>query len=216
MECAPRSVQGWASLVRERTAHGRTVAPHDFRFRVAPSFEAPFDRADPADTLFEFFLGMAVGFIHGLCGLTEVMEVTAWVWHLGEHLRHGTADRQWAIRNDTGNRHRHGLTHRAEQDCQVRLGRGQQTTGEEDFSGEAITQDPEPRMADVRLQPVEREDDPPLGLGEPLEAGGVSQRQGEEFVIPFEQMAHCPWGDGHTALAQVVMDFGQTAMRRVT
>jgi hypothetical protein len=28
-------------------------------------------------------------------------------------------------------------------------------------------------------------------------------------------MAHCPGGDDHTALAQVVMDFGQTAMLRV-
>jgi hypothetical protein len=92
VEFEPRSVQGWASIVRERTAHGRTVAPHDFGFRVAPSCQASFDRADPADTLFEFFLGMAVGFINGLCSLTEIMEVTEWMWHLGAHLRHGTAD----------------------------------------------------------------------------------------------------------------------------
>ena len=70
-------------------------------------------------------------------------------------------------------------------------------------------------MADVRLQTVEREEDPPLGLGDPLEAGGIRQRQGEEFVVPFQQMVHSPWGDGHTVLAQVLMDFGQTAMLRV-
>jgi hypothetical protein len=71
-------------------------------------------------------------------------------------------------------------------------------------------------MANVRLPPVAREDDPPLSLGSPLEAGGVSQREAKEFVVPFEQMAHCPWGDGHTALAQVLRDFGHTAMLRVT
>jgi hypothetical protein len=71
-------------------------------------------------------------------------------------------------------------------------------------------------MADVRLQTVEREHDPPPGLGHPLEASGVSQRKGEECVVPFEQMAHGPWGDGDPALAQTLVDFGQTAMLRVT
>ena len=71
-------------------------------------------------------------------------------------------------------------------------------------------------MADVRLQTVEREEDPPLGLGDPLEAGGIRQRQGEECVVPFEPMAHGPWGDGHTALEQALRDCGQTAMLRVT
>ena len=28
--------------------------------------------------------------------------------------------------------------------------------------------------------------------------------------------AHCPWGDDHTALAQVLIDFGHTAMLCVT
>ena len=74
MEFEPRGVQGWASIVREGTAHGRTVAPHDFGFRVTPSFEAPFDGAYPTDTLFQFFLGMAVGFIDGLRCLAELLQ----------------------------------------------------------------------------------------------------------------------------------------------
>jgi hypothetical protein len=71
-------------------------------------------------------------------------------------------------------------------------------------------------MANVRLQPVEREDAPPLRLGSPLEAGGVRQREGQECVVPFAPMAHCPWGDGHTTLAQVLIDFGHPALLRVT
>jgi hypothetical protein len=85
------------SIVRAQCAHGRTVAPHDFDFRVTPSFEAPFDGADPADTFFQFFLGMVVGFLNGLRGLMEIMEVTELVRHREEHLRNGTADGQLAI-----------------------------------------------------------------------------------------------------------------------
>ena len=78
MECEPRGFQGWASIVRERTAHGRTVAPHDFGFRVAASCEPPCNGAYPPHTLLQCFLGMAVGFIHGLRRLTEIMGVTRW------------------------------------------------------------------------------------------------------------------------------------------
>jgi hypothetical protein len=123
VEFESRGVQGWASIVREGTPHGRTVAPHDFGFRVAPAFETPFDGAYTTDTLFQFFLGMAVGVINGLRGLAEIMEVTELVWHIGEHLRDGTADGQLAVRNETNNRHLHGLAYCPEQYCQVLLGR---------------------------------------------------------------------------------------------
>lgn len=71
-------------------------------------------------------------------------------------------------------------------------------------------------MADIRLQTVEREDDPPPRLRDPLQARGIGEREGEQFVVAFEQMGDCPWGDGHPAVAQVLMDFGQTPMLRVT
>ena len=71
-------------------------------------------------------------------------------------------------------------------------------------------------MAHVRLQTVKCQNYPPPSLGYPLEAHGVRQRQGEEFVVPFEQMAHGPWGNRHTAPEQMLMDFRQTAMLRVS
>jgi hypothetical protein len=92
VEFEPRGFQGWAAIIREGTPHGRTVAPPHFSFRIMPSFEAPFNGAYPTDTLFEFFLGMAVGVINRLRCLAEIMEVTQLVWHIGEHRRDGPAD----------------------------------------------------------------------------------------------------------------------------
>src|SRR5262249_5970286 len=52
VEFEPRGFHGWASLIREGTPHCRTIAPHDFSFRVTSSFEAPFDGASPPHTFF--------------------------------------------------------------------------------------------------------------------------------------------------------------------
>src|SRR5204862_7464150 len=123
VECDSRGVPRGGFPGRDGTPYGRTGAPHDVGFRVVPSFEAPLDGTDPTDTLFQCFLGMPIGFIHGLRRFTEIMEVTKLVWHIGAHLRDGTADGQWAIRNDTDNRHLHDVPYRPEQSCQVCLGR---------------------------------------------------------------------------------------------
>jgi hypothetical protein len=111
---------------------------------------------------------MAVCFLDGLGCLAEGRKVTEVVWHLGAHLRDGTADGPLAIRNDANKRHRQVLTHGPEPDGEVGVGRGQQTTGEEDFPGEAIPEDPQPLRADVRLEAIESQDDPALGVGDPL------------------------------------------------
>ena len=212
MEFEPRGFQGWTSIIREGTPHGCTVAPHDFGFRITPSFEAPFDGADPTHTLFEFFLGMTVGIVDGLGCLAEVMEVTQLVGHMREHFCNGTADGQLAIRNEADNRYRQALPHGPEQDGEVRLGRGQHTAGEEDFPREAVPEDPQYLMADVRLKAIEGQDDSALHLGDPLQAGGISEREGEQCVVALEQMGDRPWGDGHPAVAQVLMDFGQATV----
>jgi hypothetical protein len=123
MEFEPRGVQGGPSIIREGTAdRGTVTAPH-LGFRTAPSCEASFDGAYPANTLLEFFLGMTVSLINGLGCLAEVVEVTQLVRHIGEHVGDGTADRELAVRNDAYDRYRQGLAHRPEQDCQVLMGR---------------------------------------------------------------------------------------------
>jgi hypothetical protein len=107
---------------------------------------------------------MAVGFINGLRRLVEIMEVTELVWHIGEHLRNSTADGQLAIRNNANNGHLQGLTDCPEQGCQIRLGCGQQTTSQENFPREAVPEDPEHLMTDIRLETIQRQNNPALGL----------------------------------------------------
>src|SRR5262245_41487946 len=70
-------------------------------------------------------------------------------------------------------------------------------------------------MADIRLETVKRQDDPPLSLGDPLEASGVGEREGEQFVVAFEQVRDCPRGDGDPAAEQVLVDFRETTVLRI-
>jgi hypothetical protein len=123
VECAPRGFQRRSSIVREGAADGRTVALDALGFRVAPPCEPPFDGTYSSHPLLQFFLGMAVGCINRLGRLTEKMAVAAWVGDIGEYRCDGTAEGQLAVRNAADNRHLHGLPHRPEQLCQVRLGR---------------------------------------------------------------------------------------------
>jgi hypothetical protein len=172
----------------------------------------PFNGADPTDTLFQCLLGMAVGVIKGLRRLAEIMAVAQLVWHIGEHLRDGTADGQLAVRHDTNKRYLQVLLHGPEQYGEVWLGRRQQTAGQEDFPGEAIPQDPQPLMADIRLETIQRQEDPAPSLGDPLQARAVGEREGEQFVIAFEEMRDGPWGDRHPTGAHRLMDFRQAAV----
>ena len=62
---------------------------------------------------------------------------------------------------------------------------------------------------------IQGQDDPALGLGDALQAGSISQGESEQFVVALEQMHDRPWGDGHPAVAQVLMDFRQTPVLRL-
>ena len=95
------------------------------------------------------------------------------------------------------------------------MGRRQQTAGEEDCSGKAVPEAPEPLMADIRLQAIKRQDDPALGLGNPLEAGRVRQREREQCVVAFTQMRDRPRGDGDAPIEPVLMHVRNTTMLRL-
>jgi hypothetical protein len=105
MECEPRGVQGRAPIVGEGAVYGRTGAPYDLDFRITPACELSFKGAHPPDPLFQCLLGMAVGFIDGLCSLAERRKVTELVWDVGEGLGHGAADGGLAIGDDPHDRH---------------------------------------------------------------------------------------------------------------
>jgi hypothetical protein len=214
VECEARGCQGWASLIREGTPHGRTGAPHAVGGRGTPSCEAPCEGAYPTPTLFAFLLRLAVGVLAGLGGLTERMAVTQLVGHSREPRRDGTADGQVAVRHEADQRHRPALPHGPQQDGEVGWGRGQQTAGEADGPGEAVPEDPPHRMADVRLEAIEGEAAPARGGGDALQAGGSGEREGAQCVGALAQMRDRPRGDGHAEVAPVLMDCGQAPGRR--
>ena len=118
------------------------------------------------------------------------------MWHIREYLCDGTADGKLAVRHDADNRHLQILTHGPEQYGEVWLGRGQQTTGEEDFPGEAVPKDPQHLMADIRLEAIQGQDNSALGLGDARQPGGSSEGEGPQFVVALEQMRNRPGGDG--------------------
>ena len=70
-------------------------------------------------------------------------------------------------------------------------------------------------MADVGLEAIEGQDDAPAGLREALEAEGIVQREGHQFVIPLQEMGDRPWGHCHAVLDQGLMDFRDTPVMAV-
>ena len=62
------------------------------------------------------------------------------------------------------------------------------------------------------METIQRQDDPALSLGDPLQARSIGEREGEQFVIAFEEMRDRPWGDRHPTGAQVLVDFRQAAV----
>jgi len=83
VEFQPRGFQRRPSIIREGTAHGRTIASDDLGFWVASFCKASFNGSYTADTFLEFFFGMPVRLIDGFCGFMEIMEVTELMRHLG-------------------------------------------------------------------------------------------------------------------------------------
>jgi hypothetical protein len=55
---------------------------------------------------------------------------------------------------------------------------------------------------------VDRQDDPPLTGEERLEPAVVGQGDGEELVVPVEEVGDGPLGDGHPAADEVGADLG--------
>jgi len=134
MELEPRGRQRWVAIVGEGAAHRATVAPHDFRLVVGTSLTLPFYRTDAAHPLFQDFLGMAIGFIDGLGGFTQIMELTQLVRHARQGLCHGGTDGGLAVRDGPDNGHRESLLHLLDQVCQIVVGGREQTPGQEDLA----------------------------------------------------------------------------------
>ena len=67
-------------------------------------------------------------------------------------------------------------------------------------------------MADIRLEAIKGQDDATADLGDTVEARRVLQREGDQFVITLQEIGDRPGGQRHTAVAQGLMDFWDTAV----
>ena len=83
-------------------------------------------------------------------------------------------------------------------------------------AGDAVAQDPENLVADIRLQAVESQDDPALPGQEPPQAMAVGQGGREELVIAVEQIGDAALCDHHASLAQGGVDLRDGAVVAMT
>ena len=65
-------------------------------------------------------------------------------------------------------------------------------------------------MAHVGLEAIEGQDDATASLREALEAERILQREGHQFVVALQEIRDRPWGYGHAALDQRLIDFRDT------
>jgi hypothetical protein len=198
------------AIVGEGTADGATIASDDLCLRVRAAGELPLDGPHPADTLLQCLLGVAVRLVHRLGGFVEVREVTQLVRHLGQGVGHGPADGVLAVGDPPDKRDGQRLLDRLDQGGQVFLGGRQQAVGQEHFGGETIAPHPENLLPDIGWEAIKRQDDPALGVGDLLEAGGVCPRERHQCLIAFHQRQDRPGRNDDVTPPQLLMDLWDT------
>lgn len=109
MKLEPCGCQRGATIVRERTADGTTIAPDHRAFGRVARLHLAFNGTDAAHVLFACFFGVAIGFIDGLSSLTEIMKMTELVRRLGQGALDGFANGVLAIADDRHNGHPQGV-----------------------------------------------------------------------------------------------------------
>ncbi len=70
-------------------------------------------------------------------------------------------------------------------------------------------------MADIRLQPIERQNDPALRGQEVLQGAALHQPGGQQFIIAVEQVGDAALRNGDTPGREVGVDLGHAAMLAV-
>src|SRR5262249_60895369 len=81
----------------------------------------------------------------------------------------------------------------------ILLRAGEQTSGQQDLPGDAVTQDPEDLVADVGLQGVDGQDDAALLLEQGAQAVEVGRGQGAQFVVAVQEVGDGTLGHDHAA-----------------
>jgi hypothetical protein len=157
-------------------------------------------------------LGVAVGLVDRLGRLPQIVELAALVGHAGQHPGHRPPDRVLAIGDDAADRDRQRRAHLAEERGDGLLGGTQQTAGEQDLAGEAIAQYPQHLVTDVRLQPIEGQDDLPLLLQPARQPRAVREAQGHQLLVAPQLLGYRALGDVHPARHQIAVDLRHAAV----
>jgi hypothetical protein len=89
---------------------------------VGTPLKLPCYRTDATHPLFQDFLGLTIGFIDGLGGFTQRMELTQLVRHIRQGLRHGGTDGGLAVRDDPDHGPLERLLHLLDHVCQIVVG----------------------------------------------------------------------------------------------
>src|SRR5262249_61848639 len=84
----------------------------------------------------------------------------------------------------------------------ILLRAGEQTSGQQDLPGDAVTQDPEDLVADVGLQGVDGQDDAALLLEQGAQAVEVGRGQGAQFVVAVQEVGDGTLGHDHAAAGE--------------
>jgi len=207
-----RGGQGRVPIVGEGTAHRTARAAHDLGFRVRALFHLACNGAHPADPLFQLLLGVAVGLIDGLGGFAEGVIVAQLGGDIRQGFFDGTAERGLAIGDDTHNGHTQRLPYKVNQVRQIVLRGGPQTTSQEDLCRETIAQHPQHRMANVRLQAIQGQDDAALGVSNLLKTEWVSQRERHKCIVAFQEMLHGAGSKAYPAAPSLLMNLWETTV----
>jgi hypothetical protein len=105
---------------------------------------------------------VAVRFVDRTGRLTQVVKVALLVRDIGQGPGYRFADRVLAVRNHSGDGYRQSVTHLGQQSRQIGDGGRQQTLGQQDLAGQAVTQHPQDLVADVGLQAIDGQHYPTL------------------------------------------------------
>ena len=111
-------------------------------------------------------------------------------------------------------RHAHRPGHLAQQGGEILGGAREQAARQQHLAGEAVAHHPQHLVPDIRLQAIERQDDPALPFQHPPQPARVGQAGGEQFVVLFKQLGDAALSDLHPAPAQGSMDLRHAAVLR--
>jgi hypothetical protein len=117
-----------------------------------------------------------------------------------------------AVGHHARDRHRQAAPDLVDQPGQVRPGAAQQAPRQQHLAAEAVAQDPQHLVADVRLEPVDRQHHPALMSGNPLQPEAVRQPHGQQLIVPVQQVGHRPLAHRQAAADQRPVDLGHAAV----